>query len=159
MTIEPVQIHLRSLDETGALAASVASEARIGDLILLEGGIASGKTAFARAFARAFGVTSPVTSPSFVFQNLYPIAGGEISHVDLYRLASAQEFSTLGLDDYFDSSITLIEWADRHGAFAPPFLRLGFELGTHETERFVTVSHAGETWQERIPRLVAGISS
>ncbi len=42
-------------------------------------------------------------------------------HVDLYRIAGAQEALGLGLDDYVDdeSAITLIEWPERARELLP----------------------------------------
>jgi tRNA threonylcarbamoyladenosine biosynthesis protein TsaE len=41
--------------------------------------------------------------------------------VDLYRLDSARDVATLGLDELFDSSaLVLIEWGERFPELMPP---------------------------------------
>lgn len=42
-------------------------------------------------------------------------------HVDLYRLETAAEVASLGLDELFDrNSIVLIEWGERFPELLPP---------------------------------------
>ena len=45
-----IQARTKSVDDTRALAAELAPLARPGDLILLEGGLGAGKTAFVQGF-------------------------------------------------------------------------------------------------------------
>ncbi len=101
-----------SVDETHRLAAAVAEVARPGDLIVLVGGLGSGKTCFVQGFARAMGVDEPVTSPTFALVHHY--AGRlPIVHADLYRLVSEHEVLDLGLDDALaDGAVALVEWGD-----------------------------------------------
>ena len=54
-----------SPEETGRIAAALARELRLGDLVVLRGELGAGKTTFVRAAARALGVTEPVTSPTY----------------------------------------------------------------------------------------------
>jgi tRNA threonylcarbamoyladenosine biosynthesis protein TsaE len=142
--------YLTSIGETNRLAAAIAEVSDVGDLILLTGGIGSGKTAFVQAFAGALGVREPVTSPSFVLQNVYESGRATVSHVDLYRLASAAEVESLGIDDFADDSITLVEWADRYESFTPPYLELAFDLGARDEERIVTIRDIGGRWRNRL---------
>lgn len=101
-----------SADETQQLAAAVAEVARPGDLVVLVGGLGSGKTCFVQGFARAMGVVEPVTSPTFALVHNY--AGRvPIVHADLYRLVSQHEVLDLGLDEALaDGGIALVEWGD-----------------------------------------------
>ncbi|MEY2467362.1 MAG: tRNA threonylcarbamoyladenosine biosynthesis protein TsaE [Actinomycetota bacterium] len=101
-----------SADETQRLAATVAELARPGDLVVLVGGLGSGKTCFVQGFARAMGVAEPVTSPTFALVHNY--AGRvPIVHADLYRLVSQHEVLDLGLDEALaDGAIALVEWGD-----------------------------------------------
>src|SRR5205807_1959293 len=86
----------KSAEDTRALAGEVAPLARPGDLILLEGGLGTGKTAFVQGFAKALGVSEPVTSPTFVLVRTYE-ARIPIVHLDVYRLDHLQEVIDLGM--------------------------------------------------------------
>jgi tRNA threonylcarbamoyladenosine biosynthesis protein TsaE len=153
VTSEPVRLHLRSPAQTEALAAQLAELAGPGDLLLLTGGIGAGKTVFARGFARALGVTEPVTSPTFVLHSIYDSGRLAMNHFDLYRLEAQAEVDELAIWEFMDGAVTLVEWADRSGGFEAPFLTLAFELAPAETERWVTITAAGESWRERLERL------
>ena len=54
-----------SPEETARIAAALAGELRLGDLVELEGELGAGKTTFVRAAARQLGVTEPVASPTY----------------------------------------------------------------------------------------------
>lgn len=102
-------------------AATAAFAARIGrslpaDLagwtLLLEGSLGTGKSTFARALLRALGHTGPVPSPTYTLVEPYRLAAGKVYHVDLYRVASAEELRFLGWTE-LDDGLRLVEWPDR----------------------------------------------
>ncbi|HUR78844.1 MAG TPA: tRNA (adenosine(37)-N6)-threonylcarbamoyltransferase complex ATPase subunit type 1 TsaE [Acidimicrobiales bacterium] len=101
-----------SPENTQRLAAAVAEVARPGDLVVLVGGLGSGKTCFVQGFARALGVDEPVTSPTFALVHNYA-ARIPIVHADLYRLVSQHEVLDLGLDEALaEGAVALVEWGD-----------------------------------------------
>ena len=73
-----------------------------------------------------------------------------LSHVDLYRLNNDNEVEGIGFEEYYDTAVTVIEWADRYSGFEPPYIRLHFEYGLHENERIVSVLPNGGDWKERL---------
>ncbi|HUZ10607.1 MAG TPA: tRNA (adenosine(37)-N6)-threonylcarbamoyltransferase complex ATPase subunit type 1 TsaE [Acidimicrobiales bacterium] len=103
-------------DATRALAASLAPVCRVGDVVLLVGGLGAGKTTFAQGFARGLGVAGPVTSPTFTLVRQYPCALGgirQLLHADVYRLESTAEVADLGLAELVeDDGVALVEWGD-----------------------------------------------
>lgn len=143
-------IALSSPDATARFAGDLAGLAEVGDLLLLTGGIGSGKTVFAQGFARGLGVAERVTSPSFVFHAFYRSGRIPLNHVDLYRVAAPEEADELGLWDFMDDAVTLVEWADRYDGVQPPYLLLNFELGRDPDDRIVTLTPQGETWSRRL---------
>jgi tRNA threonylcarbamoyladenosine biosynthesis protein TsaE len=118
---DTVTIPLPTAAETEALGRRLASLARPGDVILLEGPIGAGKSCLARAFIRArLGEEEEVPSPTFTLVQVYDDDGTEIWHADLYRLTHPDEVWELGLDQAFETAICLVEWPDRLGTHLPP---------------------------------------
>lgn len=105
---------------TQALAAQLAAVARPGDRLALLGELGAGKTQFAKGFARGLGVAEVVNSPSFTLMAEY--AGRlPLFHIDLFRLAGAEEALAGGLlDERQAEGVTLIEWAERLGEGLDP---------------------------------------
>jgi tRNA threonylcarbamoyladenosine biosynthesis protein TsaE len=106
-------------ETTRALGATLAVAARPGDLVCLWGELGAGKTQFAKGFGAGLGVTAVINSPSFVLMAEY--AGRlPLFHIDLYRLATAEEAMAGGLiDERQASGVTLVEWPDRLGSALP----------------------------------------
>ena len=120
MANDPVTLDLPSETDTIELATRLAPLLRVGDILLLEGAIGSGKTAFCRALIRArLGRMEDVPSPTFTLVQTYDDKNGDIWHCDLYRLTHPDEAFELGLADAFTSAICLIEWPDRLGRDTP----------------------------------------
>ena len=105
--------------ETEAVAATLARELRVGDVVTVSGELGSGKTTFVRGACRALGVTMPVTSPTFTVGHRYP-ADLDVSHLDLFRFQgfSAAEWGDLEL--YFDDAICFVEWPEAAVGALPP---------------------------------------
>ena len=120
MSADLIHLDLPLETDTAALAGRIAPILRPGDVILLEGPIGAGKSAFCRALIRArLGRMEDVPSPTFTLVQTYEDEGGDIWHCDLYRLTHPDDVFELGLEDAFATAICLIEWPDRLGADAP----------------------------------------
>ncbi len=110
-----------SIEETQQIACDFALELKPGSVICLHGPLGAGKTAFAKALIHSLTGASyhAIQSPTFS----YVIEYGEnpiICHFDLYRLSHPEEFTTMGFEEYFDSShISIIEWAERIESILP----------------------------------------
>jgi len=111
---------LPDLRATYRLAAAGAAQARLGDVILLEGPLGAGKTEFARAFLRAASGDEAleVPSPTFTLLQTYDTLRGRVHHFDLWRLEGPGALAELGWDEARDD-ITLVEWPDRLGVLRP----------------------------------------
>ncbi len=80
--------------------------------IALSGGLGSGKTTFVQGVATGLGVPDNyyVTSPTYTIINDYP-GRLPLFHIDLYRLASADDLEAIGFDEIIDSDgVIMIEW-------------------------------------------------
>ncbi|GAB1378002.1 tRNA (adenosine(37)-N6)-threonylcarbamoyltransferase complex ATPase subunit type 1 TsaE [Pararhodobacter aggregans] len=118
--MQPVHppVTLPDPDATEALARRFAPRLGAGDVLLLEGQIGAGKTAFARALIQALGMAEDVPSPTFTLVQTYD-AGVEIWHADLYRLSHPDEAVELGLTEAFETALCLVEWPEKLGADRP----------------------------------------
>lgn len=146
-------LHLELPDEaaTEALAASLASAARPGDVLALEGDLGAGKTVFARAFIRALGDgLEEVPSPTFTLVQTYEFAGGTLYHFDLFRLTDPEEAYELAIEEAFADGISLIEWPGRLGPLLPPGrLEIALDAGAAPTARRVTLTGVAD-WGRRL---------
>ena len=109
-----------SPEETEALAAELARQLVSGDVVTVAGELGSGKTTFVRGACEALGVREHVTSPTFTIGHRYHAAGGEISHLDLYRFEGVSAAEWGDLEPYFDEAIAFVEWPEAGEGVLPP---------------------------------------
>lgn len=96
----------------GALARGLRGLDDTGCLILLQGELGAGKTTLVRGLLRAAGHAGPVPSPTYTLVEPYEIDGRRFFHLDLYRIADAEELEYLGWRD-MEGAISLVEWPER----------------------------------------------
>lgn len=125
--MDSVAVSTQGAQATGAVAALLAPYLGPGDVVLLRGGLATGKTTFVKAVAAAMGSQALVTSPTFTLAHFYPSGYGTILHIDAYRLSGIHEYRDLGLDDYLDDSVTLVEWGEKIADDFPCHLMVEFQ--------------------------------
>ena len=108
-----MQVHVtHSEGETGALGRQLARRLSAGDVVLLDGPLGAGKTAFVRGLAEGLGASpDDVSSPTFTLVQFYR-GRPSLQHVDLYRLTPA-EVDDLALEDLLEEAVMAIEWPDR----------------------------------------------
>ncbi|WP_405233575.1 tRNA (adenosine(37)-N6)-threonylcarbamoyltransferase complex ATPase subunit type 1 TsaE [Lentisalinibacter salinarum] len=114
LTVELAELPDRAATEAlgGALARALRGLGETGCLILLQGELGAGKTTLVRGLLRAAGHTGPVPSPTYTLVEPYEIDGQRLFHLDLYRIADAQELEYLGWRD-MEGAISLVEWPER----------------------------------------------
>ena len=147
---EPIVKIMNSVEDTAALALKFSKILEKGDILLFTGEIGTGKTTFIQALAKNIGIKELVTSPTFVIHMIRDTGRIPLSHVDLYRLNSDEEVESIGFEEYYDTAITVVEWADRYSRFEPPYIKIHFEYGMNENERIVTILANGGDWNERL---------
>ncbi|HKF86170.1 MAG TPA: tRNA (adenosine(37)-N6)-threonylcarbamoyltransferase complex ATPase subunit type 1 TsaE [Candidatus Limnocylindrales bacterium] len=132
---------------TRALGGRLAIAARPGDLVCLIGDLGAGKTQLAKGFAAGLGVTDMVASPTFVLMAEYE-GRLPLFHLDLYRLADAEDALAGGLlDDRQAGGVVLVEWAERLGS-SLPVARLDVRIdGTGEEPRRISLRTADPGYQ------------
>jgi tRNA threonylcarbamoyladenosine biosynthesis protein TsaE len=104
-----VTFRTASPEETAEAGAWLAQQVGPGDVVLLDGELGAGKTTLVRGLLHSLGHEGAVRSPTF---NLVQTFGTQppVMHADLYRVPS---FEGIGLEDYLDTHVCLIEWPDR----------------------------------------------
>ncbi|MEC9071223.1 MAG: tRNA (adenosine(37)-N6)-threonylcarbamoyltransferase complex ATPase subunit type 1 TsaE [Myxococcota bacterium] len=111
-------LSLETSDEVGThrVAAALAELLTPGDVVALEGTLGAGKTSFARGVCAALRVPweAGFSSPTYALVNLYEGGDHAVAHLDLYRMASADELEGVGFRDLIeDAWVVLVEWPDR----------------------------------------------
>lgn len=140
--------------ETKEIAKKMAAFLEEGDLILLEGNLGVGKTHFVKGIAEAFGYQPDVISPTFNIANFYPTNKATLLHLDLYRIKDIQEFNNLGLFEYLQESITLVEWGKKFGIDLGDFILIEIEyIEREKNKRKLTISHQGETYATKFKKI------
>jgi tRNA threonylcarbamoyladenosine biosynthesis protein TsaE len=111
-----------SVEETLALAASLASRLRPGDVLHLHGDLGAGKTHFVKGLARGLELDEDdVLSPTFTLVQVHEGTSGRpgLVHCDLYRVSDTTELEELGLTELPGfKAIAAIEWPERLGVDA-----------------------------------------
>jgi len=131
LTKSPIR-RSESASETERIGREAARALRPGDVVLLEGELAAGKTTLVRGLVEILGGDpDEVTSPSFVLVQTYPCQGRGIDrlhHVDLYRIADQlPDLRELGLDELLSDAraVVAVEWPrDTLAAWIPADARV-----------------------------------
>lgn len=112
---------MRSGSEEETIAFGRALAPRLKGAVLLIGNLGAGKTTLTKGIVEGLGVAASeeVSSPTFTLVHQYG-HNEPVFHVDLYRLDTAREVESLGLDDLFASgAVVLLEWAERFPQLMP----------------------------------------
>ncbi|MGL5784147.1 MAG: tRNA (adenosine(37)-N6)-threonylcarbamoyltransferase complex ATPase subunit type 1 TsaE [Alphaproteobacteria bacterium] len=152
-------IVLTDLSQTQEQASALASLLQLGDVLLLEGPLGVGKTAFSRALIQSWAKDPKlgVASPTFNLVFTYEGPHGILWHVDLYRLEEADpKIWDLGLEEAYHQAIVLLEWPQRLGEkhlkhLNPLWVRLSF--GDEAASNNRVVAYGGSSrWQQRLAK-------
>lgn len=109
-----------SAEETITLGRRLASSLPPPKLVVLRGELGAGKTTLIKGIAEGFRAASEedVTSPTFTLVHEYRGPEALVYHIDLYRVDTARELETLGIDDLVsENSVLLIEWGEKFARF------------------------------------------
>ena len=82
------------------------------DIILIRGEVGTGKTTLIKEYCKLIGVEEIVNSPTYTLINEYQNKSGKIVHMDLYRVKDINEINELGLFEYLENNIVIIEWPE-----------------------------------------------
>ncbi|MBE5737175.1 MAG: tRNA (adenosine(37)-N6)-threonylcarbamoyltransferase complex ATPase subunit type 1 TsaE [Clostridiales bacterium] len=111
----------KSEKQTQEIAFEYAKTLTKGDVVILNGDLGAGKTAFTKGLAKYFNLDG-VTSPTYAYLNVY---GNFLYHYDCYRLSCGEDAVMLGLTDYFNGdNICIIEWAENISDVLPDKVKI-----------------------------------
>jgi tRNA threonylcarbamoyladenosine biosynthesis protein TsaE len=147
-------VEVNSIEAMHEFGATLGSQLRTGDLILLSGPLGAGKTALTQGIGRALGITG-ITSPTFVISRIHQ---GKIRlvHVDAYRMQENNNdntalFDDLDLESYLESSVTVVEWGEGLASrISDSFLELKLSFGVGEKARIIEIIKHGVRWNSLV---------
>lgn len=115
-----IEFFSRSPEQTRRVGMRVGDMLRAGDILCLQGDLGAGKTTFVQGVAQGWGSLDAVSSPTFILVNVYRRAdGGQLFHMDAYRLDSAAEAEELDIDAMLGQGPLLVEWPERMAGLIP----------------------------------------
>ena len=101
------------LNQLDKLASTISKKLTIGDVLLLNGDLGTGKTTFTKLLVKHLGGNfEDVTSPTFNLVHQYKTRNFDIWHFDLYRLKSKEELYSIGIDESLVSGVSILEWGE-----------------------------------------------
>jgi tRNA threonylcarbamoyladenosine biosynthesis protein TsaE len=131
----------QSAKETQQLGYELGQKIKKGGLVLLFGGLGSGKTTFVQGLARGLGIKQRVNSPTFIVARRYDLAGRFFYHVDLYRLTSLEDVRGIGLEEmWIGRNVVVIEWPELVEQIVPKHVKVRFAI-LGENEREITIKN------------------
>jgi tRNA threonylcarbamoyladenosine biosynthesis protein TsaE len=136
----------RSEEETIGLGRELGARLEPPALVLLTGELGAGKTTLAKGMVAGLGAAreEEVTSPTFTLVHLFH-NHSKVYHVDLYRVGSARDFETLGLDDVLaEPAVVIVEWAEKFLLRTDwPVIRIRLEHVDERSRRIVLEDASG----------------
>lgn len=110
-----------SAPETYELGKKFGEKLLQNSVVCFFGDLGAGKTTFIKGLAAGVlgGEADEVSSPTFTYLNVYH-GIKTLYHFDLYRLRDADEFLSMGFDEFFDAGgISCLEWAEKIARLIP----------------------------------------
>lgn len=115
--IPAAEVRAESAAATASAGESFAAGLKAGDVVLIEGDLAAGKTTFVRGLVCGLGGEErAVSSPTFVLVQTYDCDRGGVRachHVDLYRLGERiADLREIGLEELLSDpeAVVAVEW-------------------------------------------------
>ena len=131
-----------SAEETIALGRELAPMLKTMRMVILRGDLGAGKTTLVKGIAEGLHAASrdDITSPTFTL--IHEFRGPDVTlyHVDLYRIETARELDSLGLDELFaeEGNLVLLEWGEKFPRFQ------------QERDAEIAIERAGESERQLV---------
>ncbi len=155
-----LDIFSHSAEQTRRLGVRLGSLLQAGDVICLSGDLGAGKTAFASGIGEGWGAQALLTSPTYNLVHEHTRTRDDqcLFHLDCYRLHSAEDADSIGIDDVLSGrGAVIVEWPE-HIESALPRARLWIELRVIEATRRNFVFEATGKRYETLLEQFRGVS-
>jgi tRNA threonylcarbamoyladenosine biosynthesis protein TsaE len=122
----------------GELAKLLVNE----PIAVFRGNMGVGKTTFIKAVCQALGVQDEVSSPTFSLVQEYAAPGKKpIYHFDFYRILDEHEVLDMGIHDYLDTGICLMEWPEKISGILAREKYITVQMDEAEGQRIITFEY------------------
>ena len=132
-----------SVKETHNIAKAFSKTLKGGEIILLNGDLGVGKTAFVQGLCNSLGVGDKVCSPTFTIVNTYEGEKFNINHFDVYRIDDSDEMFEIGFEEYiYSDDVSLIEWSEKIADILPDNcinINISKDYSVHEDFRLIEI--------------------
>jgi len=131
------------------LINKISNKLRIGNVIYLRGELGSGKTTITKIliqnlFKKYKKKIPIVTSPTFNIVQYYLVNKQIIiAHYDLYRLKKSSDINNIGLNDFEDKMISIIEWPELIKKKHKNRIEIKLSYTKKDNERNVSIKYFG----------------
>lgn len=142
-----MKTNVTSVEQMLQLGEKIGKILKPGDVVVLTGELAAGKTVLTQGIASAFGIKN-VTSPTFVISRVHKGEPNFI-HIDAYRLidSGVNSFTDLDFESYLPNSIFVIEWGAAFVAtLTDQYLDIKISQGDNENSRNIEINGVGQRW-------------
>lgn len=152
-------VALAGLQDTCEFCGAFARKLQLGDVVLLSGEMAVGKTTFVKEMVRALGSVDEASSPTYAIGQFYRTYNGtSLLHIDTYRLRSAAEFIDTSLQDYFDRALVFVEWGELLEDVVATYWQLYLShVPSSAARRLVRLEAKGGIAPDRVDEMVAAV--
>lgn len=144
-----MKANVTSVEQMQQLGEKIGKILKPGDVVVLTGELAAGKTVLTQGIASAFGIKN-VTSPTFVISRIHKGEPNFI-HIDAYRLIDSglNSFSDLDFESYLPNSIFVIEWGAAFvTTLTDQYLDIKISQGDNENSRNIEINGVGQRWAD-----------
>lgn len=152
-----LEVKSHSPEQTRELGVRLGKSLQLGNMLCLQGELGAGKTTFVQGIAQGWGSLDSVSSPTFILVNMYRHSdGGQLFHMDAYRLDSTGEAEELDLDSMLAEGALIVEWPERMQSLIPDE-RLWVEFTqSGEEEREMKFSARGKRYEALLETIRGG---
>lgn len=143
------KINIISESETKNIAQYLYKISKKGDVLALSGEMGAGKTTFARHFIQQGSRDEIVPSPSYNIYFKYRTKKSNIYHLDAWRLHGPEEVDNLGIKEYLENSILIVEWPENVKKILPSsMLKIRFDIDKKNNRNLYFTGN--EEWEKRV---------
>ena len=106
---------LYSIDDVASIAKKMIAACDCIQILTLSGQVGAGKTTLAKEIIHLLTKTplDTISSPTYCYLNTYQLHDKTVQHLDLYRIADLDTFTSLGLSEEIqNSTLSIIEWPE-----------------------------------------------